>query len=108
MKIYSLKSCDICRNAIKLLKSGGLNPVIRDVRSDGLTNDELTRFYNAFGDKLLNRRSTTWRNLSDAERILNPIELLAANPTLMKRPVIETEGQLFLGWDSDVRKALLG
>jgi arsenate reductase len=61
-----------------------------------------------FGKDLLNTRSTTWRNLSEAERNRAPLDLLKDHPTLMKRPLIEAAGQLYLGWTADVQKALLG
>lgn len=69
---------------------------------------DLQRFRAAFGDALVNRRSTTWRGLSEDERAGDPLELLAAHPTLMKRPVIEADdGTLYLGWDKAVQAALL-
>jgi len=55
---------------------------------------------------LLNTRSTTWRGLDEAERAKDPLSLLAAHPTLMKRPLIDRNGELFLGWTKDVQAAL--
>ena len=66
-----------------------------DVRADGVLAGDLKRFYKVFGDDLVNQRSTTWRGLEPQERMLDPLELLAAHPTLMKRPVIEVNGQLY-------------
>ncbi|MGR3661677.1 MAG: arsenate reductase family protein [Paracoccaceae bacterium] len=108
MKIYALKSCDTCRKAIRSLQAAGLEPTVVDVRKDGVPPKDLGRFYEAFGDKLINKRSTTWRNLIESERIIDPLILLADHPTLMKRPVIEHAGQLYLGWDAKVQAALLG
>ena len=66
------------------------------------------RFLDAFGERLLNTRSTTWRGLPEAERARPPGEILADHPAAMKRPVIETgTGALHLGWDAGVRSALL-
>lgn len=101
MKIYGLKTCDTCRKAVKT--SGG---ALQDVRENPLTPEELGRFWAAFGDALVNRKSTTWRQLSEAERAEEPLALLAAHPTLMKRPVVEKDGQLWLGWGPDVRAEL--
>lgn len=108
MRVYGLKNCDACRKAIKELAEAGREPVLIDVRADGLDAADRTRFLEAFGDSLVNRRSTTWRGLSEEERAQDPAALLAAHPALMKRPVIEAEGRLFLGWDKAVRAALLG
>ncbi|MCT8159767.1 arsenate reductase family protein [Pseudoruegeria sp. SHC-113] len=107
MKFYGLKTCDTCRKALKMLQEKGMQPEVVDVRADGVPPEELARFLTAFGENLINRRSTTWRGLSEAERAGAPADLLAAHPTLMKRPVIEAEGALYLGWGPDVRAALL-
>lgn len=108
MKVYALKSCDTCRKAIRSLQKAGKDPEILDVRADGIPALKLAGFYENFGDDLVNRRSTTWRNLSEQDRTTDPLTLLADHPTLMKRPVIENAGQLYLGWDTKVQAALLG
>lgn len=61
-----------------------------------------------FGEEVVNRRSTTWRGLDEKTRAMAPEALLAAHPSLMKRPVIEADGALYLGWSDPVRQALLG
>ena len=93
MIIYGLKACDTCR---KVLKSLG-NAEFRDVREDGVPQDVLNSAYAKFGDALLNTRSTTWRQLDDAERERDALDLLMAHPTLMKRPLIVLDGEMFLG-----------
>ncbi len=108
MRIYCLKTCDTCRKAISALKAAGHDPEIVDVRADGLSKADRKRFLAEFGDALINRSSATWRGLSEDEQIRDPGALLAAHPTLMKRPVIEAEGRLYLGWTADVQQALLG
>lgn len=104
MKLYGLKTCDTCRKAMKDLPDAAYV----DVRADGIEPADLQRFYDAFGEALVNRRSTTWRGLSEAERAGDPIALLVAHPTLMKRPVIDVNGVLYLGWGKDVQATLLG
>lgn len=108
MHIFGLKTCDTCRKAIKALEAAGHDLQITDVRADGIAPEDLSRFMEVFGDALINRASTTWRGLSKTERSRDPAELLATHPTLMKRPVIEDNGQLYLGWKADVQKRLLG
>lgn len=103
MKIYGLKACDTCRKAAKALGAG-----ITDVRETPLDRATLTRFHEALGAGLLNTRSTTWRGLSEDERAGDPIDLILAHPALMKRPVIEADGALYLGWGKDVQGKLLG
>ncbi len=104
MVLYGLKNCDTCRKALKLLPDAQLC----DVRADGVPVGVLKSAYGQFGDALVNTRSTTWRGLDAAEREKDPLELLAAHPTLMKRPLIRQGDQMFLGWGEDVQAALLG
>jgi len=103
MKIYGLKNCDNCRKAVKVLDAA-----LQDVRDTPLAVEELERFFEAFGAALVNTRSTTWRGLDEAARQVDPLSLLQQHPTLMKRPVIERDGELFLGWGKDVQEKLLG
>ena len=98
--LFGIKSCDTCRKAAKELGAAGIDVEFRDIRAAALTTEELSRFLQAFGDALVNRRSTTWRGLDDNERAQSPEELLTAHPTLMKRPVIEGPSGLTLGWDA--------
>ena len=101
MKIYGIKACDTCRKA---MKATGAELV--DIRENPLSPEDLQRFWAAFGEDLVNRRSTTWRGLSESEREGAALELLAAHPTLMKRPVVERDGKLWLGWGKDVQADL--
>ena len=102
MKIYGIKACDTCRKAVKEL--GG---ELRDVRDNPLTKAELSRFLHVLGEELVNKRSTTWRGLAETERNASTVDLIARYPTLMKRPVIEKDGILYLGWGSEVKAELL-
>ncbi|MFY0597609.1 MAG: arsenate reductase [Cognatishimia sp.] len=102
MQLYGLKNCDTCRKAMKTLP----NATFVDVRTDGVPSDVLERALAKFGDALVNTRSTTWRQLNNAERQKPAMTLLVENPSLMKRPLIERDGELFLSWSKDVQAAL--
>jgi arsenate reductase len=103
MKVFGLKSCDTVKRAVKDLAAAGYAPELVDVRATPLETADLQRFFSAFGERLVNRASTTWRGLSEAERSEAPLRLLSAHPALMKRPVIEAGGRLTLGWDAKTR-----
>ncbi len=107
MILYGISSCDTCRKALKAIRDSGRDVVFRDIRAEPLTASERGEFLAAFGDALLNRASATWRGLSEAERPGAPETLLAAHPTLMKRPVIRAGDELLLGWKSDVQAVVL-
>ncbi len=103
MRFWGLKTCDTCRKALRALEAAGYQVEQVDVRADGVAQADLERFLAAFGAALVNRRSTTWRGLSEEERASDPLTLLAAHPTLMKRPVIEEGARLTLGWSKDTQ-----
>lgn len=107
MKLYGIKACDTCRKAVKELGAAGRGVDFVDIRETPLSAADIARFVTAFGPALVNRRSTTWRGLSEAERALPERDLIAAHPTVMKRPVIDADGVLYLGWDAGTRTALL-
>ena len=100
MRVWGLKNCDTCRKAVKALEAAGHAFDYVDVRADGVDRADLERFHAVFGEALVNKRSTTWRGLSEGERAGDPIALLVQHPTLMKRPVIEDGDRLTLGWDT--------
>ncbi|MCR8723043.1 arsenate reductase family protein [Frigidibacter sp. ROC022] len=108
MKLHGLKSCDTVRKALKALRAAGLSPEFRDFREDAPDVAEIERWLQALGPGLLNRASTTWRGLDEAEKALPPAELMARHPALIKRPVIEEGDRLTLGWKPDVQALWLG
>lgn len=101
-KLYGLKTCDTCRKALKALP----NAEFVDVSVTPVPEGILAMGFETFGEKMLNTRSTTWRSLSEAERATPPQDLVRAHPKLMKRPLIDDDGTLYLGWDKTVQAAL--
>lgn len=108
MRFFGLKSCDTCRKAQKALAAAGYHPEVIDVRADGVPQDMLERIVATFGDAAVNRASTTWRGLSEAEKAQDALTLLQDHPTLLKRPVIAHDDVLTIGWRADVQAKYLG
>lgn len=105
MILYHLKTCDTCRKAVAALKPR--SPTLVDIRAEGVPRATLQGWLDKLGpDLLVNRKSTTWRGLSEAERAAPPLDLLLAHPTLMKRPVIVDGNTVHVGWGPAVRAAL--
>lgn len=110
MKLYGLKNCDTCKKAMKALDAAGQAHTFVDIRAEAdiasLAPEWLKQIDSA---KLINTRSTTWRQLDETQRARaesDPAGLLVDNPTLVKRPVIEHDGKVFVGWTKDVQAAL--
>ena len=110
IKLYGLKNCDTCKKAMKALDAGGVDYTFVDIRAEADLKTLAPRWIKAVGaGPLVNTRSTTWRGLDDTARAKaesDPAGLLAANPTLVKRPVIEFGDQVFGGWTKDAQAAL--
>lgn len=106
LKTYGLDYCSTVQKARKALEEAGWQIEFRDVKEDTPNRAEWTAMLADFGDKLVNRASLTWRGMTDEERAASPEDMLAAKPALMKRPAIEHDGQHFLGWTANVKRAL--
>lgn len=101
--LYGLKNCDSCRKALKVLK----NAVLIDIRRDVDLSSKVPYWLEQVGaDLLVNKKSTTWRELDDSERDSPPSDLLVRFPTLIKRPVIEVQDKVYVGWSAHVQDQL--
>ena len=103
--LHGLPTCDACRTARAVLREAGRNVILRDLRSQAPNKAEVARWQAAFGSDLLNRRSTTWRRLPESDRAGDPVALMVAHPTLIKRPLIESDEGMHLGWTDATRAA---
>lgn len=106
--LYGLKNCDTCKKALKAFAEADHAVDFIDIRAEADLSVSVPAWLDAVGsDALVNRRSTTWRGLDDEARAQAPAALLVEHPTLVKRPVIEANGQVYVGWTKDVQAALL-
>ncbi len=109
--VYGLKNCDSCRAARTYLKERDFVHDFHDLRADGLDPATLDTWIAELGwEPLLNKKSTTWRGLDDADKegvdAARAQALMLAHPTLVKRPVIDTGRGITVGFDREVRAAL--
>ena len=107
MKLYGLKNCDSCKKALKDIKNAGETIEFIDIRDNLMSPDIIQTWLDRHGDGVLvNRKSTTWRNLSDGDRQTPAFTLLQTHPTLIKRPIIVAGDCSFVGWNVDIKSAL--
>ncbi len=102
--LYGIGTCETVRKARKWLASHHIAYDYRDLRDDVLPPEKVRSWVDRCGGKtLLNRRSTTWKNLDSREQAEadqgKVVELLLKYPTLIKRPVLEKGGKLHLGFN---------
>lgn len=103
LTVYGIKSCDTCRKARKYLTDKSIEHRFHDLRTDGLDIQMLERWSQRLGwERLLNRQSLTWRKIPEVDRNdMSADKALAAmieNPTLIKRPVLEADNFIAVGF----------
>ncbi len=106
MILYGISTCDTCKKALKALAAAEIAVTFRDIRSEPLTTAEIDKIVTEFGDRAINKQSTTYRGFSDFLRESEPEAQIASQPTVMKRPIILAQGVWYVGWDDAVQAAL--
>ena len=110
--LYGIRNCDTVRKARRWLQEHDIDYRFHDVREEGINKNLLNSWIKALGwEQLLNRRSTTWRQLpavlrEDIDRA-SATSLMLSQPAIIKRPVLEHGKQLYQGF-SDTRFADIG
>jgi arsenate reductase-like glutaredoxin family protein len=107
MILYGIPTCDTCKKAQKELAAAGHAVTFRDIRANPLSPAEIERLVTEFGDRLINKSSTTWRGFGEFLKASEPEAQIAAQPAVMKRPVVEEGGRFTLGWDDAARAVWL-
>lgn len=114
VRVFGIRQCDTMKKAMRWLDAHGVDWSFCDYRNPPVDEATLRRWAEVAGwERLLNRRGLTWRKLSEAERsgLDEPkaIQLMAAHPTLIKRPVLEFEdGRIEVGFSSERYTELFG
>ena len=112
MILYGIPGCDTVKKARKWLDQRGLVYTFHDYKKAGADPARLAAWTKHAGlEKLLNRAGTTFRKLPDADKQgLDPakaVALMAANPSCIKRPIVEYPGGLLVGFMPDEWEAAL-
>ena len=100
--MYGIPNCDTVKKARVWLDKAGLAYTFHDYKKEGADPEQLARWAEQKGaDVVLNKRGTTFRKLTDADRARadsDPVGLMAEHPSLIKRPVVEHPGGLLVGF----------
>ena len=110
--VYGIPNCDTVKKARQWLDAQGLDYTFHDYKKEGADPEKLAVWIDAEGvDTVLNRRGTTWRKLSDDQKAdldaAKAVALLQANPSMIKRPVVEHLGGLLVGFSESEWAAAL-
>lgn len=106
MKLYGIRNCDTVKKARKWLDDNGIQYEFHDFKKDGLDESLLSRWEQAIGwEDLINRRGTTWRKLPDELRdnisAQTAHDIMLDNPSIIKRPVVESGDSISVGFKAD-------
>lgn len=106
MILYGLSTCETTKKALKALQRAGKDVVFRDVRAQPLSRAEIDTIIAQFGDRAVNKQSTTYRGFSEFLRESEADAQIAAQPTVMKRPIVQDGATWYLGWDEAIEATL--
>jgi arsenate reductase len=108
--VYGIPNCDIVQKTLGWLKKNKFGFEFVDYKNPGIGKARLKEWYDKAGPELLlNRKSTTWRSLNEAEKEkaknqAGALKLMTEYPTLIKRPVIEWGDALIVGFNEETLK----
>lgn len=111
--LYGIKNCDTMKKAWTWLDSHKVVYQFHDYKKAGIDKATLEGWTRKVGwEVLLNRAGTTFKKLSDADKEgiteKKAIALMLAQPSMIKRPVLDAKGKLTVGFKPDEYKKLFG
>ncbi|KQN25761.1 ArsC family transcriptional regulator [Sphingomonas sp. Leaf33] len=113
LTLFGIPNCDTVKKVRTWLDAYGVAYTFHDYKKLGADRDKLAAWAGEVGwENLLNRAGTTFRKLSDADRAdlteAKAIDLMVAQPSLIKRPVVEGAGALLVGFKPEMYAAAFG
>lgn len=111
--LYGIPNCDTVKKARTWLEARGIAYTFHDYKKAGANAAKLAEWCAAAGwDKVLNRAGTTFKKLPDADKAdldrAKAVQVMAANPSCIKRPIVEHPGGLLVGFKEAEWAAALG
>jgi len=99
IKVYGIKNCDTVKKAIVYLNDCGIDYEFIDFRQNPISLQVLKKMVESVGwELLINKRSTTYRSLSEEEKSNINYDLVLSLPTLIKRPVLVQCEKIMVGF----------
>ena len=112
LTLYGIKSCDTMKKARTWLDTHKIAYAFHDYKVAGIDAKRVTTWCDALGwETVLNRAGTTFRKLSDADKTnidqKKAVALMVAQPSMIKRPILDHGGKFFAGFKPEIYKAAL-
>lgn len=111
--MFAIPNCDTVKKARTWLDRHAIAYSFHDYKKQGADAGQIARWVEQVGwETVLNRRGTTFRALPEGEKADldadKAVAIMAANPSCIKRPVVEQSGGLLVGFDAEAWEAALG
>ena len=105
--LYGIKNCDTVKKARKWLEARSIEYAFHDFREDGIEREQIKAWLDELGwETLVNRRSTSWKALDEDTRdtmdATSALEAILEQPTLIKRPLLDTGAERHTGFKADL------
>jgi arsenate reductase (glutaredoxin) len=112
IKIYGIPNCDTMKKARRWLEANGIDYDFHDYKKLGVPEKNLKNWVKQTSwETILNKRDTTWRKLDDEVKDnideAAAIQVMLNNPSIIKRPVLESGKLLLIGFNEDQYKQLI-
>ena len=113
MTIYGIRNCDTMKKARTWLDAQGVAYTFHDYKTEGIARERLEAWVAELGwDVVLNRAGTTFKKLPDADKAnltaAKAVELMLAQPSMIKRPVLDLGPRRIVGFNEATWRAALG
>ncbi|NKB32047.1 MAG: ArsC family reductase [Pseudomonadales bacterium] len=110
--LFGINNCDTVKKTKKWLEEQGAEYNFHDYKKLGCSEELAKQFLEQFELKeVINTRGTTWRKLSDEDKsTLNPksaVVLMQTQPSIIKRPILDIDGQWVIGFDTELLSTLI-
>ena len=105
MKIYGIKSCDTMKKAFTWLNNHGIEYTFFDYKKEILLEDHFKNWLNKISlEQIVNKQGTTYKKLTDEQKVAiqnqdTAFDIIKVNTSVIKRPLIEINDQVFVGFD---------
>ncbi|MEQ8480676.1 MAG: ArsC family reductase [Hoeflea sp.] len=111
--IYGIKNCDTMKKARAWLAENSIEAEFHDYKASGIDRAHLARWCAEAGwETVLNRAGTTFRKLDESSKqdldAEKAIALMLAQPSMIKRPVLEADGRILIGFKPDLYERFRG
>ena len=106
IKLFGIPNCDTIKKTKKWLEQNNIDYTFHDYRKDGISSEMVSDFCQQLDwQQVLNKRGTTYRQLDDATKesltAESVIALLVEHPAMIKRPILQKDNELYLGFKTE-------